>query len=297
MTGEETKYSDEEIIKLLPEFTNNYVVVNGIKIHYVEGGKGHPLILIPGYPETWWAYHKVMPILATKYHVIVVDFKGMGSSDKPINGYEKKNMAKDIHELVKKLGYDKVFIGGHDIGAHVAFSFAANFSETTSKLIMLDTPHPDEGMYELPMLPILGANYTYPWWVAFNQVKELPEQLLEGRMQIVIEWLFKHLLLDQNSISDFDKAIYAFAYNSREAIRASNAWYQAFPQDIEDKKTYGKLTIPVIGIGGNGGYEMLQTSLSMTTTDFQLKKVEASGHFILAEKPKETANFIMEFLG
>jgi pimeloyl-ACP methyl ester carboxylesterase len=292
----EIQYSDEELIKLLPNFSNHYAEVNDTKLHYVSGGEGEPLILIPGYPETWWAYHKVMPILATKYHVIVVEMRGMGSSDKPTDGYEKKNMAKDIHEIVKKLGFGKVNIGGHDIGAHVAFSFASNYPETTSKLILLDTPHPDAGMYQLPMLPILGADYVYPWWLAFNQVKELTEQLLEGRMEIIIEWLFENLMKNKKSISDFDKEIYTSAYNSKDAIRASNAWYQSFPQDIEDSKTYNKLTMPVIGIGGSG-YEMLQMSLPNTTTDLHLKKVEESGHFILAEKPNETAKFIIEFLG
>lgn len=290
------KYTDKELIKSLPNFANNYAEVNGTRLHYIKGGQGEPLILIPGYPETWWAYHKVMPILAEKYCVVVVEMRGMGSSDKPTDGYEKKNMAKDIYELVKQLGYQKVFIGGHDIGAHVAFSFATNFPEATSKLIMLDTPHPDAGMYQLPMLPILGANYLYPWWLAFNQVKELPEQLLEGRMNIVIEWLFKNLLVDQNSISDFDKAVYEYAYNSKDAIRASNAWYQAFPQDIEDSKTYKKLNMPVLGIGGSG-YGMLEMALPNATTDLQLKKVEECGHFILAEKLNETAKFITEFLG
>lgn len=290
------QYSDEELIKLLPNFSSHYAEVNGTKLHYVSGGQGEPLFLIPGYPETWWAYHKVLSILEVKYHVVVVEMRGMGSSDKPTGGYEKKNMAKDIHELVKILGFDKVNIGGHDIGAHVAFSFAANYPETTSKLIVLDTPHPDAGMYHLPMLPIPGLKYLYPWWLAFNQVKELPEQLLTGRMEIVIDWLFNNLMKDQKSLNDFDKAVYAFAYNNKDAIRASNAWYQAFPQDIEDSKTYNKLTMPVIGIGGSG-YEMLQMSLPNTATDLQLKKVEESGHFILAEKPNETARFIIEFLG
>lgn len=284
-----------ELITLFPGFSNHYAEVNGTKLHYVTGGQGEPLILIPGYPETWWAYHKVMPILSTKYHVIVVEMRGMGNSDKPINGYEKKNMAKDVFELVKNLGFEKVYIGGHDIGAHVAFSFAVNYPEITSKLIMLDTPHPDAGMYNLPMLPILGANYIYPWWLAFNQVKGLPEQLLEGRMDIVIEWLFKNLLNNQESISDFDKAVYAYAYNSTDAIRASNAWYQAFPQDIEDSKAYDKLTMPVIGIGGSG-YEMLEMLLPNLATDLQLKKIESSGHFVLAEKPHETAKSIIDFL-
>ncbi|MDO6519405.1 alpha/beta fold hydrolase [Zobellia uliginosa] len=289
------KYTDEELIKLVPNFTNNYVEVNGTRLHYVKGGQGEPLILIPGYPETWWAYHKVMPILAEKYCVIVVEMRGMGSSAKPADGYEKKNMAKDIFELTKLLGYEKVNIGGHDIGAHVAFSFATNFPESTSKLIMLDTPHPDPGMYQLPMLPILGANHVYPWWLSFNQVKELPEQLLEGRMNIIIEWLFKNLLIEQNSIRDFDKEVYEFAYNSKDAIRASNAWYQTIPQDIEDSKTHEKLNIPVLGIGGSG-YEILQMSLTNATTDLQLKKIEDCGHFILAEKPNETAKLISDFL-
>lgn len=204
-------------------------------------------------------------------------------------------MAKDIFELVQQLGFEKVYIGGHDIGAHVAFSFAANYSEAVQKLIILDTPHPDAGMYQLPMLPVFGAKYLYPWWLSFNQVKELPEQLLEGRMDIVIEWLFKNLLVDPNSVSDFDKAVYVSAYNSKDAIRASNAWYQAFPQDIEDSKAYDTLTMPVIGIGGSG-YQMLKTSLPNTASDLQLKEIKGSGHFILAEKPKETANLIMEFL-
>ncbi|MGO3194903.1 MAG: alpha/beta fold hydrolase, partial [Sphingobacterium sp.] len=232
----EIQYSDEELIKVLPNFTNHYADVNGTTIHYVTGGQGEPLILIPGYPETWWAYHKIMTIVAKTYRVMVIEMRGMGSSGKPIDGYEKKNMAKDIFELVQKLGFRKVYIGGHDIGAHVAFSFAANYSEAVQKLIILDTPHPDAGMYQLPMLPVLGATYLYPWWLSFNQVKELPEQLLEGRMNFVIEWLFKNLLNDPNSVSDFDKAVYLSAYNSQDAIRSSNAWYQAFPQDIEDSK-------------------------------------------------------------
>jgi len=159
----------------------------------------------------------------------------------------------------------------------------------------LDTPHPDENMYQLPMLPIPGANYLYPWWLAFNQVKELPEQLLEGRMDILINYLFNNLVIDKHSITDFDKNIYTSAYNSIEAIRASNAWYQAFPQDIEDQKAYDKLYMPVIGIGGSG-YQMLQMSLTNTAVNLQLKKIEESGHFILYEKPNDVAEYIIEFL-
>ncbi|MDR3007322.1 MAG: alpha/beta hydrolase [Sphingobacterium sp.] len=290
-----TAYSDKELIKLVPGFTNNYTTINDLSIHYVSGGTGEPFILIPGYPETWWAYHHVMPILAENYQVIVVEIRGMGSSDKPENGYEKKNIAKDIYELVKYLGFEKVFIAGHDIGAHVAFSFACNYPQTTSKLIMLDTPHPDPSMYQLPMLPILGASYLYPWWLAFNQVKELPEKLLEGRMSIVISWLFDNLLVNKDSINQFDRSVYRESYDNKNAIRCSNAWYQAFPQDIKDYEGYNKLEMPVLAIGASG-YDLLQHSLPTISSNLILKKIENCGHFILAEKPIETAGLIKEFL-
>lgn len=293
---ENMTYSDQNLLEKLLGFTSLYADVNGTSLHYVKGGEGDPLILIPGWPETWWAYHKIMPTLAVKYQLIVIDIRGMGSSAKPQDGYDKKNMAKDMYELVQHLGFSTVNICGHDIGAHVAFSFAANYPQTTRSLIMLDTPHPDETMYQLPMLPIPGLNYTYPWWLACNQVKELPEAILEGRMNLVIDWVFNALLLDQSALTEFDKNVYSSAYNSPDSIRASNAWYQVFTQDIQDIKAYHKLTMPVLGIASSGSYEMLKAALSSFTDNLKIKKIENSGHFLLAEQPAELADYIIDFL-
>lgn len=292
---------DEALVKLVPGFTNRNTIVNGINLHYVEGGQGEPLVLIPGWPETWWAFHKMMPLLVEKFHVIVVDMRGMGSSDKPELGYDKKTMAKDIFELIKYLGYDKVHIGGHDIGAQVAFSFAANHPEATTKLIILDTPHPNAGMYYIPLIPA-GNNslineqpQNHMWWMAFNQVKGLPEQLLVGRSNLVHDYVFKYAAMDDSSIDEFDRAVYLAAYDNADGIRAGNGWYQTFAQDIEDSKSYTHLNMPVIGIGGSG-YELLKRELPTYAADLKLAKIEGSGHFILEEKPEETADLIIEFL-
>ncbi|WP_205624346.1 alpha/beta fold hydrolase [Dyadobacter crusticola] len=226
------RYTDSELVKTLARFTSKIISVNDIKLHYVLGGQGEPLILLPGWPQTWWSYHKIMPLLADKYQVIVVELRGMGSSDKPISGYTKKEMAGEVTVLLDELGIGRAHIGGHDIGASVAFSLAAHFPERINNLVLLDTPHPDENMYKLPMLPI--GDGVHPWWVAFNQIKNLPEQLLEGRFNIVQDWLFDQLLEDKTTINAFDRQVYAQAYNSKDAIRASNAWYQTFPEDIND---------------------------------------------------------------
>lgn len=293
--------SDESLVKLLPGFENKNAHVNGINLHYVEGGKGYPLVLLPGWPETWWAYHKMMPLLAKHFHVIVVDIRGMGSSDKPAVGYEKKNMALDIYKLVQKLELDNIYIAGHDIGAHVAYHFAVSFPEIASKAIILDTPPPNEGMYRLPMLPPLQSDteqaksHPYPWWLAFNQVKNLPEQLLSGRFHYVLDWIYEYLLVDENAVDDFDRAVYAAAYDSLEGIRGGNGWYQAFPQDIENSKDYKKIDTPVLGIGGSG-YEMLQFSLPNITNNLKLAQVKESGHFLMSEKPEATTELIIDFL-
>ena len=296
--------ADRALIKRLPGFANGYANVNGTRLHYVYGGEGTPIVLLPGWPETWWQYHKIMPALAETHRVIVIDLRGMGSSAKPTGGYDKKTMAKDIRELLVSLGYDKVGMAGHDIGAMVAFSFAANFPDATPKLALLDVPHPDEFFTQMPLLPQLGTfgdkidaeHPGYPWWFAFHQVKGLPEQLVAGRQKIYLDWMFDYLTLDSNSISAADRAIYQAAYASRDALRAGDAWYQAFTQDVLDMKSYARLSMPVLGLGSTG-YGWLKASLPPKAADFHLVKVENSGHFMAEEQPEFVAKALLLFFG
>lgn len=294
--------SDEALVKKLPGFKNGTMDANGIDLHYVEGGAGKVLVLLPGWPETWWSYHKIMPELAKKYHVIAVDYRGMGTSAKPAGGYDKKTIAQDVYVLLHKLGINKAYIAGHDIGAQVAFSIAANHPELTEKLIIMDVPHPDETFAAVTMIPALGTPTDrldparpYLWWFAFNQIKGMPEELLEGRFAIAQKYIFHYLLLNDSSIDAFDRAVFAHAYNSKDAISAGNGWYQAFPQDIIDYKKYERLTMPVLGLGGPG-YEWLKYTLPNKAADVKVEKVENSGHFIGEEQPEQVIKSITAFL-
>ena len=298
------RYSDEALVVSLEGFTNKFAKVNGIRLHYVEGGEGFPLILLSGWPQTWYSFHRIMPQLAKKYRVIAVDYRGMGSSSKPADGYDKKTMANDIFELIKMLGLEKVFIAGHDIGAMIAFSFAANYPEKTGKLILMDATHPSEMMLKMPMIPVKGAfpakmnpQMPYGFWMAFNQVKSLPEQLLAGRFQLLQDWLYEYVMIDASKMKPFEREVYAAAYNEPEAIRASNGWYQSFAQDIEDSTTYGVLKMPVLGIGGNIGGRTLKKSLPQTANNAEAVELENCGHFVLEEKPDEVLELMINFLG
>lgn len=296
-------YSDEELIRHLPGFSNHHATVNGVSLHYVEGGQGPVLVCLPGWPQTWFSYHPIAAELARHFRVLIVDIRGMGSSDKPAAGYDKKTMARDIYELLRHLGIVKASLLGHDIGGMVAASFAFNHPEATEKLILADGAHPSEGMRHMPLLPAAGAfaekmdgQQPYAWWMAFNQVKELPEQLLAGRFQYLLDYLFPYVMLDDSKMSAFDRAVYAAVYNQPENIRAANAWYQTFNQDIADANTYGRLAMPVLGIGSCVSYGYLQMSLPYIAENVRVIGLLDSGHYMFEEKPAQVLEAVLDFL-
>lgn len=294
--------TDAALVRKLPGFRNREAFVNGVRLHYVTGGEGPPVVLLPGWPQTWWAWHKVMPELARRHTVIAVDIRGMGTSDKPAAGYDKKNMARDIHELLIELGYPKADIVGHDIGSMIAYSYAANFPQATSKLVLLDVAPPDAGLAKWPMLPQAGTfgdkldeDHAYVWWFAFHQVQGLPEDLLEGRAYLQQAWMFRYLMQDESKMDQLDRAVYAAAYDGRDAIRAGDAWYQAFPQDILDNEAYAPLSMPVLAIGGPG-YAWLKGTLAGKSRDHRVVKISNSGHYIPEEQPEELLRYLNAFL-
>lgn len=297
-------YSDEELVKQLPGFANYYATVNGVRLHYVAGGSGRPLVCLPGWPQTWYSFHPVAQELARYYRVLLVDIRGMGSSEKPATGYDKKTMARDIYELVRQLGLGSVSLMGHDIGGMVASSFAYNYPEATEQLIVLDGVHPTNWIRHMPMLPAPGTftggkmdeQQPYLWWMAFNQVKELPEQLLAGRFHLLLDYLFAYVMLDEHKMTAFDRAVYAAVYNQPENIRAANAWYQTLEQDIADHQTYAPLSLPVLGIASYVAQGTMEHAIPALTTNGQVVALPDSGHFMIEEQPQQVLNAVLNFL-
>lgn len=277
------------------DFRHGYATVNGVRLHYVAGGRGAPLLLLPGWPRTWWEYHKVMSDLARTHRVIVVDLRGMGDSAKPAGGYDKKTMAADIAALARRLGHERIDVVGSDIGAMVAFSMAANHPDLVRKVALLDVAHPEAGFYDLTLLPKPGQPF-HLWWFAFNQVRGLPEQLVTGRSRALIDYLCELILVDQDTVSDRDREIYARAYNSPDAIRAGNGWYQAFAQDIVDDQTYAPVTTPLLALAGAGNHDYLAALLPTKGTNVEVRLIENAGHYLVEEQPRAVLDHLGPFL-
>ena len=100
-------------------FTERFANVNGVRLRYLVGGQGSPVVLLHGYAETSHMWRPIMPLLAERHTVVVPDLRGAGGSAKPASGYDKKNMAVDIRELTARLGLDR-------------------FPEATERVVLMD---------------------------------------------------------------------------------------------------------------------------------------------------------------
>jgi pimeloyl-ACP methyl ester carboxylesterase len=275
-------------------FEDGFADVNGTRLHYVTGGHGDPLVLLPGWPRTWWQFHKIMPKLAERYRVIAVDLRGMGDSDKPADGYDKKTMARDIYELIRSLGHNDAYIAGEDIGSMVAYSFAANHPEATRKVALWEVGHPGESFNQMTLLPQPGG--ASPWWFAFNQIDHLPERLLTGRFRVLVDWLIDYQATTPDAFSEETRALYAAAYDAPDAVRASNGWYQTFARDIADAKDYPVLTMPLLGLGGFY-YAFVPALLEGKAKDTRFVEFAGAGHYLAEERPEDLVRELIAFFG
>src|SRR6476646_1786197 len=202
-------------------FSHHMASVNGTQIHYVVGGHGDPIVLLHGWPETWYSWHLVMPALAKNYTVIAPDLPGLGDSSKPLTGYDGKTVAAIIHQLVNQLGFKSIFLVGHDIGTQVAYSYAAAHPTEVRKLIMMELTIP--GFAPAGRMPI--------WWATFHQTPDVPEALVQGKEMMYLSWFFHNLPFNPAAITQTDINEYVTHYSAPGGMRAGFEYYRAFPQD------------------------------------------------------------------
>jgi len=202
-------------------FSHHTAAENGIQLHYVIGGKGDPLVLLHGWPETWYGWRHVMLALAKNFTVVVPDLRGLGDSSKPLSGYDGKTLAEDLHQLVGRLGFKTIFLVGHDIGTQVAYSYAAAHPTEVKKLVVMELTIP--GFAPAVRMPL--------WWVTFHQTPDISEALVEGKEMMYLSWFFHNLAYNPAAITQADINEYVSHYSAPGGMRAGFEYYRAFPQD------------------------------------------------------------------
>ena len=186
---------------------HHYADLGEVLIHYVTAGQGPPVVLLHGWPQTWWEWRHVIPALAQRYTVIAPDLRGLGDSSRPLTGYDKKTVADDIWRLVgEKLGHKSFFLVGHDWGGPTAYALAAAHPEAVRRLVILDV-----------VIPGSGGDFSEGgrrWHHQFHMTPDLPEALTQGREDVYLAWFYRTFAYRPDAIGPDDLTEYLRTYVS-----------------------------------------------------------------------------------
>ena len=263
-----------------------------MRLHYQVGGKGSPVVLLHGFAQTGHVWGPAMAELVKHHTVIVPDLRGNGKSEKAEGGYDKKNMAVDIHELVKTISTAPAAVVGHDIGMMVAYGYAAQFPADTSRAVFMDAFVPGIGDWRTAF----PAKDT--WHFHFHGATALG--LLQGRERIYLEHFWNHFAADKTrSVSEADRKIYTAAYAQPGAMRSGLAYYVNFERDAADfsEMSKTKLRMPVLTLAGEfSEADFLGKHIGLAATDVKSVIIKGAGHWLIDEAPEQVVSALAHFL-
>jgi pimeloyl-ACP methyl ester carboxylesterase len=269
---------------------HHHADLGDVRLHYVTAGTGFPVVLLHGWPQSWFEWRHIIPGLAERFRVIAPDLRGLGDSSRPADGYDKKTVAGDIWRLLHDvLGVSAFHLVGHDWGGPTAYALAVAHPEAVRKLAILDVTIPGDGS---PNISQGGRR----WHHALHQTLDLPEALITGREDIYLGWFYRNY--GARPLADEEIAEYLRTYRQPGALRAGFSYYRAIPRDIADNAKAGKLPMPVLALGGDRSWgrrmEVVE-SLRRMAVDVQGGLIENCGHWMPEEQPRELLRRLLGF--
>jgi len=277
-------------------FTSRYVDIGDLRQHVVTGGQGPPLLLVHGWPQTWYAWRLVMPDLARDFQVIAPDQRGTGLSGKPSDGYDTGTLAGDLVALMDALGHQRFAMAGHDTGMWIGYALAADHPGRVARLAVAETPLP--GLSPSPPLFAPARLNNALWHFAFNRLAEVNDQLVAGREDVYFGWQFASKAakkLPDYAVRHYVDTLAA----SPETLHASFAIYRALDATIaqNQQRKNRRLTLPVLAIGGQYSLgEQVADTMKLGADDVQALVVPGCAHWVPEETPEETLAALTAFL-
>ena len=272
-------------------FADRYIDVGGVRLHAVVGGHGRPLLLIHGWPQTWYAWRMLMPALARDFRVVAVDQRGIGLSDKPAAGYDTGTEATDMVKLMGALGYERFAVVGTDTGMPIGYALAADHPGKVERLAVAEaviagvTPSP----------PLIGSSQANDqlWHIPFNRLEKLNEQLVRGREDLYFGAKLQGL--PDDTIRYYVDMLRA----DPNALRGSFGQYRAFDATISQnqKRMKHRLTLPVLAIGGEKGLgTVVGDTMKLVADNVQVVTIPGSGHWVAEQAPQQELAALSAFL-
>ena len=270
---------------------------DGFRMHYVDAGEGEPVLLLHGFPETWFAWRKVIPGLAARFRVIAPDLRGCGDTDRPNDGYDKKTVAADVRRLIEHLGLDVVRFVCHDVGMMVGYAYACAYRDTVAQLVLMEAGLPGLGLEEFYDAASFPRMYHLPLFDAPNQ---LAETLIAGREKVFVDHFMRQQTYDPSGIEEAALDEYARRLAQPGCLHGGISYFRAHRQDAEDNREQAKtkLAMPVLTVAGAesaGGH--LERQMRPLAEDVASIVIDRCGHYIAEERPEALLKHLMDFFG
>jgi pimeloyl-ACP methyl ester carboxylesterase len=277
-------------------FTSRYIDTGDVRLHAVIGGDGPPLLLIHGWPETWYYWRFVMPELARDFEVIAVDQRGIGLSEKPEDGYDTGTLAGDLVALMDALGHQRFAAVGVDTGMLIGYALAADHPDRVERVALGEAPLPGVSPPTPLILPAQAVDRL--WHIPFNQLTETNEKLVRGREDIFFGAEL-NASAGTKKLPDDAVRYYVELLSDPEALHGSFQLYRAFSTTAaqnEQRKTR-RLTMPVLAIGGaESSGEMVADTMKLTADDVETLVLPGIGHWVAEQAPNEILRALTAFL-
>src|ERR1700691_4218225 len=278
-----------------PEITHHEVELNRTKLHYVSAGdQGSPILLVHGFPETWWTFRDLIPLLAPSHRVFAVDLRGFGDSNNGPGDYDSKTSAEDLHLLIAHLNVGPVHLTGQDISGATVFRLATTHPEDVLSFTAIEMGLPGFGLEMLADVTHGGA-----WHIGVLAAPGIPEMLLAGReREFLGQFAFPAMSATPGAITNEDIDEFVRTYSRPDGWRGAIGLYQSMLEEGDEIATLvagHKLNIPVLSIGAGGGALTFATMSQVSSDPVRSVTLEAVGHYAALEAPDQVAHALLDF--
>lgn len=280
----------------IPDVTHHVAAVNGTRLHYVSAGTdGSPVLLVHGWPETWWAFHKLIPLLARRHRVFAVDLRGFGDSDTASGDIDAATYVEDLHQLIEHLGAGPVHLSCQDISGDTSFRLAATHPADVLSLTAVETTLIGFGLENLA-----DVNNGGSWHVGFLGTPGIPELFLPGiERRMIADWAYPVMTATEGAVTEADLDEFIRTYARTGGWSGTAVLYREIFADKGTTKALAAsspLSVPVLTVDASSVSATEQTFRSVVTSEVTSLRLREVGHLVAQEAPEELAAAMVEFM-
>ena len=280
----------------IPEVAHHIVSVNGTRIHYVSAGSsGSPVVLVHGWPETWWAFRKLIPLLAETHRVYALDLRGFGDSENTAAHYDEATLAEDLHQLVEQLGDGPVHLVAQDIAGGTAFRFAATNPDSVLSFTAIESSLAGFGLEALADVTAFGS-----WHVGFLGTPGIPSMLLPGHeRELLADWAYPMMNGTEGAVTPADLDEFVRSYSRADAWLGTEGLYRSLFADggaTAALAAASPIAVPVLAVDGANHPFTANSFRPVAADEITSVHIDGVGHLVAQEAPDELAAALLGFV-